>query len=181
MKFTFFCSLAACLLLTAGARAADGLDELKQLLPLLGHRNWIVVTDAAYPLQTSPGIVTLRAEGRQEEVVRGVKKLLDVQEHVRPVVYLDKELDFVGEDAAAGITAYRKGIASILSASSPLKLPHEDLIAKLDKAGASFRIVIIKTPGTLPYSSVFFELDCAYWSAANERVVRDAMQAHDPS
>jgi hypothetical protein len=24
-------------------------------MPLLGHRNWIVIVDSAYPLQSSPG------------------------------------------------------------------------------------------------------------------------------
>ncbi|GHT23543.1 hypothetical protein AGMMS4957_15230 [Bacteroidia bacterium] len=34
-------------------------EELKEILPFLGHRNWIVVTDMAYPLQTAQGIKTL--------------------------------------------------------------------------------------------------------------------------
>jgi hypothetical protein len=33
--------------------------KLQQELPLLGHRNWIVVVDSAYPWQTSPGIETV--------------------------------------------------------------------------------------------------------------------------
>lgn len=172
--------LAACLAMSPLAAAADGLDALKQILPLLGHRNWIVVTDAAYPLQTAPGIRTISMDAAQQEVVGEVKKLLDLQEHVRPVVYLDKELEFVTEEAAPGITAYRKNLAAILSTSQPLSLPHEELIAKLGQAGASFQIVIIKTRGTLPYSSVFFELDCAYWSAGREQNLRDAMRAANP-
>lgn len=32
---------------------------LQEKLPLLGHRNWIVITDMAYPLQTKEGITTL--------------------------------------------------------------------------------------------------------------------------
>lgn len=30
---------------------ADWKESLQEKLPLLGHRNWIVVTDMAYPLQ----------------------------------------------------------------------------------------------------------------------------------
>ena len=32
---------------------------LTRRLPLLGHRNWIVVADAAYPAQSNPGIETI--------------------------------------------------------------------------------------------------------------------------
>lgn len=47
-----------------------------------------------------------------------------------------------------------------------LTLPHEKIIANLDEAGATFKIVIIKTDMTLPYTSVFIRLDCGYWNAA---------------
>ena len=30
---------------------------LRQELPILGHRNWIVIADSAYPAQNSAGIV----------------------------------------------------------------------------------------------------------------------------
>jgi hypothetical protein len=30
---------------------------------------------------------------------------------------------------------------------------------------------------TIPYTSVFFELDCGYWSAAAEQRLRKAMSA----
>ena len=42
-------------------KVADWKTFLKEELPLLGHRNWIVVTDMAYPLQTNPGIKTIFA------------------------------------------------------------------------------------------------------------------------
>ena len=33
--------------------------QLETLLPLYGHRNWIVVADSAYPAQSKPGIETV--------------------------------------------------------------------------------------------------------------------------
>lgn len=36
----------------------DWQTVLKEKLPLLGHRNWIVVTDMAYPSQAKKGITT---------------------------------------------------------------------------------------------------------------------------
>ena len=48
-------------------------------------------------------------------------------------------------------------------------LPHEEIIAKLDRAGELFRVLIVKTNMRIPYTSVFFELDCGYWNAQAEK------------
>ena len=32
---------------------------IKQELPFFGDRNWILIADSAYPLQTSPGVETI--------------------------------------------------------------------------------------------------------------------------
>ena len=37
-------------------------------------------------------------------------------------------------------------------------------------------MLIIKTPMTLPYTSVFFQLECGYWNAESEQQLRDAMK-----
>jgi hypothetical protein len=44
-------------------------QHLKQLLPLLGHRNWIVVADSAYPAHTSDGIKTIATSANHLEVL----------------------------------------------------------------------------------------------------------------
>jgi hypothetical protein len=56
-------------------------------------------------------------------------------------------------------------------------LPHEQIIAKLDEAGKTFKILIIKTRLTLPYTSVFFQLECGYWNSQSEKELRGAMPA----
>ena len=61
IKYSIVSLLA--LLATTSLLAADNWKEtLRKELPLLGHRNWIVVADSAYPLQTAPGIETIRAD-----------------------------------------------------------------------------------------------------------------------
>ena len=45
---------------------------------------------------------------------------------------------------------------------------HEQIIAKLDQVSQVFRVLIIKTDLTIPYTTVFFELGCAYWPADAE-------------
>ncbi len=42
----------------------------------------------------------------------------------------------------------------------------------LDEASNLFNIVIIKTDFTIPYTSVFFQLDCKYWNAEAEQAMR---------
>lgn len=73
------------LLTVAGVQAAEPWqDKLQQQIPLLGHRNWIVVVDSAYPLQTAPGIETVYAEGDQVAVVKEVIAALSRTQHVKP-------------------------------------------------------------------------------------------------
>jgi hypothetical protein len=57
---------------------------------------------------------------------------------------------------------------------------HEQIIAKVDQSGEVFRIFVIKTKMTIPYTSVFFELDCGYWNAEAEVRLRQAMLASVP-
>jgi hypothetical protein len=53
-------------------------------------------------------------------------------------------------------------------------VPHEELIRRLDEVSSLCRVVIIKTPLTLPYTSTFFELDCGYWDSVREEAIRRA-------
>ena len=82
--------------------------ELHTLLPLYGHRNWIVVADSAYPAQSKPGIETIVSGAGQIEVARRVLDAINASRHVRANVYLDQELAFVPEKDSPGVTAYRK-------------------------------------------------------------------------
>ena len=150
---------------------------LDERLPLLGHRNWIVVADSAYPWQASAGIETIGAAEDHVAVVRGVLEAIAGSRHVRPVVHLDAELPLVPEAHAPGITACREALAAALSGIETVSLPHEEVIAALDEAGRSFRILMLKTTLALPYTSVFVRLDCGYWSAEAEKALRAAIAA----
>ena len=88
--------------------------KVQQELPLLGHRNWIVIVDSAYPLQTSPGIETIETGTDQLTVVREVLQSIGHSRQVRPVVFMDAELPFVTEQQAPGVTQYRSEIKAVL-------------------------------------------------------------------
>lgn len=168
--------LFAFLLFSLGAASAQTSDwraKVASELPLMGHRNWIAVVDSAYPLQNSAGIETIETDGEQLDVVRAVLDQLSKAKHVRPVIFTDAELKFVPESDAAGVTAYRESLARLLSGAQ--SLPHEQIIAKLDEAGKTFHILVLKTRMTIPYTSVFLRLDCGYWNDEQERRLRASM------
>jgi hypothetical protein len=158
---------------------AIGLPAWEQLLrnrlELYGHRNWVVVADAAYPAQARPGIETILSGESQQAVIVRVLAALRECAHVRPVIHVDRELGFVFEEDAPGIDSYRDWLVAALNRLPVSSLPHEEIIAKLDKAGETFQIVIVKTTMTIPYTSVFFQLDCGYWDSASEARMRAAM------
>ena len=150
-------------------------SQLDAKLPLFGHRNWIVVADAAYPAQSKEGIETIATCADQIHVLRTVIDGIAASGHIRANVYLDHELDFVSEQDAPGVVNYRHELRTLLGDGNVFKLPHEQVIHKLDQAAEVFRVLILKTRMTIPYTSVFLELDCGYWSADAEARLRAAI------
>jgi hypothetical protein len=151
--------------------------ELHALLPLYGHRNWIVVADSAYPAQSKPGIETIISGAGQLEVTRKVFDAVDASRHVRANVYLDKELEYVSEADAPGVARYRQQLDELLAGANKIPMLHEQIIAKLDQVSQIFRVLIIKTELAIPYTTVFFELGCAYWPGDAEDRMRKALAA----
>jgi len=151
-------------------------QKLAQELPALGHRNWIVVADSAFPLQISPGIEVVVSGEDHFAVLEKVFKAVEASPHIRPRIYLDKELTYVTEDLAPGIEACRKRIDGMLRGREVSPVLHEELIARLDQVARTFRILMIKTKLTLPYTSVFMELDCGYWKPESEAKMRERMK-----
>lgn len=151
-------------------------DTLAGYLPALGHRNWIVVADAAFPLQISPGIETIVTGEDHFAVLEKVLKAVDGAKHIRPKIWIDKELGYVTEDLAPGADEAKRRLDQALRGRGAAPVLHEDLIARLDRAGQAFKIVTVKTTLAVPYTSVFLELDCGYWPSENEAKMRDRMK-----
>ncbi|MCX6342036.1 MAG: hypothetical protein NTU72_06605, partial [Fimbriimonadales bacterium] len=83
---------------------------------------------------------------------------------------------FINDTFAPGISTYRKKLNSLLSGKPVQRLIHEDIIAKLDDAGKTFHVLLIKTPHIQPYTSVFFQLECGYWTGEAEKQLRESMK-----
>jgi D-ribose pyranose/furanose isomerase RbsD len=149
---------------------------LEHDLPLLGHRNWILVVDKAFPEQSSPGMKYLYVEQELLPTLEYVLEKVEASSHVKPVIYRDRELSYITEEQVGGIEAFRSEAEKVLADREVHTLLHEEVFTMLDESSSLFRVLVIKTNATLPYTSVFLQLDCAYWNAEQEQALREAMQ-----
>ncbi len=157
------------------------IGTLRERLSLFGHRNWVGVVDSAYPLQTSPGVEMIDTRTDALEVIGVVLGAIEASPHIRAIAYLDAELAEVPETDAKGVTRYRDSLDPLLKNCSQRVQNHEEIIARLSQAGREFNILLLKTTLAIPYTSVFFELDCGYWSADAEDRLRRAIRSSSAS
>ena len=152
-------------------------EAIKGRLQLYGHRNWLVIADSAYPAQSRQAIETIVADAEHMDVLARTSKILHECKHIKPKIYNDAEFTFVSESDAPGVTSYRERLCSLLKGYEVQSLPHEEIISKLDRVGEMFQVLLVKTNMRIPYTSVFFELECGYWNAQAEERLRAAMRA----
>jgi hypothetical protein len=180
-KFLVVLSLLSAVMVPCAAQYAPAVAwraKVAEAMPLLGHRNWILVVDSAYPLQVAPGIETIETNADQLEVVQAVLHAIDRSIHVRPLITMDAELPLVPEDDAPGVTVYRNHIADVVHNYPIDSQPHAQTLAEVDKIAQQYHILVLKTNMTVPYTSVFIRLDCKYWSADAEQRLRAKMPAN---
>lgn len=161
--------------LGAASASQDWQKIVTERLPEYGHRNWIVIADSAYPLQSKAGIETIVVDADQLTVVRGVMNILAHAKHVTPIVYLDKELSYLNDKDAPGVEAYRQQLTALFAGRLVQPMLHEQIISQLDEVSQTFRVLILKTNMTIPYTTVFLRLDCAYWGPDAEKRLRERM------
>lgn len=149
--------------------------RLETVIQDFGHRNWIVVADYAYPRQSAEGIETIFTGRDHLEVLDRVLETIGKAPHVSPTIMIDRELQFLGDEDAPGIEKYRSELEGRLGNREVTSMPHEAIISRLDEASELFSVLILKTTMTLPYTSVFIELDCGYWDAGKEQHLRNSM------
>lgn len=155
---------------------SDWKSQVADKLKIFGHRNWIVIADAAYPKQSNPAIETLAIDADQLEAVQFVADLIEKAKYVDANMFVDKEMAFVDENNAEGIGAYRDSLHKILNGKPVRSILHEDIIKELDASAKLFNVLILKTDTTIPYTSVFFQLECGYWNAESEKELRRTME-----
>ena len=161
--------------ITTLSAQSDWRARIAQQMPLMGHRNWILIVDSAYPLQSSPGVETIETNTAHLDVLRYVLGAVNSSIHVRPLIYMDRELPYVPDEDALGASKYREQVQQMLSDYTIESIPHDRLISQIDDTSKEFHVLVLKTTMTIPYSSVFIRLDCKYWSDDAEKRMRSRM------
>jgi hypothetical protein len=152
-------------------------QAVARTLPLFGHRNWIVVADAAYPQQSRTGVRTIVADTDHAHAVQTVLAGIEESSHLHPKIHLDMELDYLEEAEAPGIDKYRSWLLERTKQHPTSASPHEEIIAKVDAAAELFNVLVVKSHMLLPYTSVFIELGCGYWHTEGETKLRTRIGA----
>lgn len=147
-------------------------QEFASILNQFGHRNWILVTDKAFPKQSSPGMKYIETGEDLTTVLNQVMSGISLSAHVKPVIYTDKELNYITEEQVKGISTLKTEIDRILNDYPVQTLLHEEVFKKLDESSDLFETLVLKTNCTMPYTSIFIFLDCAYWSDEKEKQLR---------
>ena len=139
----------------------------------LGYRNWIVIAEASFPAHSRPGVRQVTADVEVPEAVDYVLNALERTQHVRPNVYVTRELRSVENDFAPGIDAFREQIRESLHGYEPTEIDQQSLLVLLEDANRTFEILVIRTVSALPYTSVFLELQPGYWDSDSENRLRE--------
>ena len=150
--------------------------QLNLQLLLLGHRNWILVVDKAFPAQNAAGIVTINTGEPLLPVLQYTLDQIKSSTHVKPLIFTDKELNYITVAQVPEIEKFKTKLFGIIPKDQAQTMLHDSVFVKIAKASELFRIVVLKTEQVIPYSSVFLQLDCKYWPAENEKQLRESMR-----
>lgn len=147
-------------------------EQFNQKLPLLGHRNWILVVDKAFPLQNAAGIEYIYVNEGLLPVLKHILTQINLSDHIKPIIYQDKELAFITENQARGVKQFVQESKVVFGNQTVETILHDSVFRKLDTESKLFKVLVIKTNETIPYTSVFLQLDCAYWNGDKEKQLR---------
>lgn len=158
-----------------GSNMSTWQSQFSVHLPRLGHRNWIVIADAAYPEQSAPGVNVVIADTPVDEALRFVLTAIHESGHVSPKILLDRELGFLTDDLCPGVGALRSSIRYETGQLPTSEAAHESILEMLNMEGANYSIFVIKTNSMIPYTSVFLRLECGYWDNDREALLREML------
>lgn len=151
--------------------------ELKNKLSEYGHRNWILIVDKAFPSQNSAGIVTIDTHQGLLKVLDYTLSQINSSSHIKPLIFTDKELNYITKEQVENIGEYRTALLKSIGKYQPQSMLHDSVFVNIDKASKLFQVLVLKTDEVIPYSSVFIQLDCKYWTTEKENDLRKRMDS----
>lgn len=161
---------------SAQTNSKDWKTTLGEELPLLGHRNWILIVDKAFPAQNAPGIQVLNTGEELLPVLKYALDQISKSKHVKPIIFTDKELNFITPEMESRIEPFKNSLQEVLRGVDVQTILHESVFSQIDEASKLFKVLVLKTEGTIAYSSVFLQMDCKYWTTENENALRRLMK-----
>lgn len=131
-----------------------------------------MIAEASFPAHSRPGVSQVNADAEIPEVVDYVLNALEKTQHVKPNIYLTREMRSVENDVAPGIDILKAQIKESLHGHESTEIDQQSLLTLIESAQSSFDVLVIRTNTALPYTSVFLELQPGYWDAESEKELR---------
>lgn len=128
----------------------------------LGIQNWIVVAESSFPVVTRGGVRTFVVDGEIPQIVDFIVNHLEKSETVTPSFNTARELSFVSNDRAPGIDYLREQLNEALHGHRVRQMDNRSLTLLAQSDASKYAILVLKSKTSLPYSSVFIELDSGY-------------------
>ncbi len=150
----------------------EWLENVDQEVHKLGSFNWVIVADPSFPALSRSGIITVTTPVSTAQALDGVLQSIDSHSHVRPRIHLIREVQGVAENETPGINQFRAERDKVLDGREAISLTNNALDLLITDARKNYRILVIKTTTTLPYSSIFMELESGYWDGESETALR---------
>ena len=180
MKLLIPIVLASALLSSCGTsyreRNAPWAKAIEQEVKKMGTANWIVVAEPAFPSLSRKGVTTITTPAGTATALDVVLQSRDSQGHAKPYVYVTRESKMLSERYAPGVNGFNKRLKEVLRGREARELDSAALELLVKDAQKNYRILVIKSQTTLPYTSVFIELDTGYWDGEAETALRKQLK-----
>jgi hypothetical protein len=138
----------------------------------LGAYNWIIVTESAYPAPGRPQTHTVISPYELPQTLDSVLQTIDSLGHIRPRIYLTREVDELSETYAPGIENHRANLSKYLNERTTQSLSARSLESLLRSSKNGNRVLVVKSQTSLPYTSIYIELESGYWDGESETALR---------
>ena len=142
----------------------------------LSKFSWIIVTDPAFASLNQRSITTVTVDSSSPEVLEEVFSILENNGQVDSKIYFSKESRFLKESDIPGIREFKIKRENAIEGRKTRALDHLALEILLMDAQKKYRVLIIETNTLIPYSSIFLELESAYWDGESETALRKRMK-----
>ncbi|MBM4113268.1 MAG: hypothetical protein FJ253_07820 [Phycisphaerae bacterium] len=145
-------------------------------MPKFGEGNMIVIADAAFPALSHDGMDTVPMAVGSIQGLRDVIASASSYGHVKPIIWVDRELMLVTDSQAPGIEQFRSRLRDA-AGNIPIdsSLSQAQLRERIQSVADTHRVIVIKTPNRLPFSSIYVEFDHGSWTPEQNAQLQSQM------